>query len=538
MALYAVPGSGRLWPGGRVPYRISDSFEQSDVPIAIASAICVFNEQVKSLKWTLRREDDIDYVEFKYSARNQSFVGREGGRQEIELTNWATVGDVLHEMGHAIGLVHEHGRIDRDFYVEIRRGAIQDNQGCNFDKNGIPLGPYDYNSIMHYPTCALPQDGISATIVAPAPAEARQMNQKRDRFTKLDVKKIESLYGPKKCTYELYGEEPWHQVWYECWKCWGPDSDLGCCRFCAYAHHSDPGHFLVPHPYARFVCDCGRNIHQREVCSWHATKRDDKIQQPLYYCVQCEVELCFQCKRICHTGHLFSTFSSLGYCKCRRKSECRIPNPLHNGSCTYDTVGPACQAGYECRTCWGGESDYGCCLYCAFNCHKGHYLVYHPEEGMTTCDCGRNEHNKLVCTRHSTGRESRKQPFYFCSNCFSHRDKRCCYRCKEICHAGHDTSFTDCVEAFCDCGLECCCIIPRPLPQINEDSLIRHVYHVPIDDPHHIAIRLVILSTHPSQISDYGFIEHNGINQILYMILWIRVMYQSNIVHEPMDTSH
>ena len=34
----------------------------------------------------------------------------------------------------------------------------------------------------------------------------------------------------------------------------------------------------------------------------------------------------------------------------------------------------------ECRTCWGGESNYGCCLSCAFNCHKGHILVYRPAE--------------------------------------------------------------------------------------------------------------------------------------------------------------
>lgn len=533
MAAYLAPDgvsrSGMLWPGRRVPYHISDSLLGSVVSNTIASAISVFNEQVdpETLVWTRRSESDVDYVEFTCSHKCCSSVGRKGGKQEIELTNLATVGDVLHEMGHAIGLVHEHSRIDSGLYVYINRSAIQDNQVHNFEQNGVPLGPYEYSSIMHYPSHAFSLDGVSATIVAPAAAEARQMNQQRDRFTKLDVNKIKSLYGPEKCTYELYGEVPWHQQWWECWICWGPDSDLGCCRFCAHAHHSGHDHFLIYRQWAQFVCDCGRNNHQPKVCTWHATKCDDKIKQPLYNCGECfgskgiEVHLCYQCKRICHAGHQFKLESrNMGYCECRRKSQCKIPNPLCNDSCTYDTVGIACQAGYECRTCWGGESDYGCCLYCAFNCHKGHYLVYHPEEGATACDCGRNEHNRLVCTRYSTNRALKKQPFYSCSNCFSHNDEGCCYRCMKICHAGHDTSFTGIINAFCDCGLECCrkhCIIQRPLPKINLDPLIRYVYHnFPVNYFHYIRSQLLIigLDTHPSQINVYAFIEQNDIDSM------------------------
>ena len=38
-----------------------------------------------------------------------SNVGRIGGRQYIHLdSRWATRGTVMHELGHAVGLIHEH----------------------------------------------------------------------------------------------------------------------------------------------------------------------------------------------------------------------------------------------------------------------------------------------------------------------------------------------------------------------------------------------------------------------------------------------
>lgn len=67
--------------------------------------------------------------------------------QTIALADWATVGNAMHEIGHALGIFHTHSRKDRNEYVKVPKNA---------DKNyGIPgagknvLG-YDYQSIMHY----------------------------------------------------------------------------------------------------------------------------------------------------------------------------------------------------------------------------------------------------------------------------------------------------------------------------------------------------------------------------------------------------
>ena len=63
---------------------------------------------------------------------------------------------ILHEIGHAFGLTHEHQRMDRDEYVEILEENVADpflgfGLKLNFAKqNTDQLTPYDFFSIMHY----------------------------------------------------------------------------------------------------------------------------------------------------------------------------------------------------------------------------------------------------------------------------------------------------------------------------------------------------------------------------------------------------
>ena len=474
------------WPRNRVPYTVSTELQYGhpDIYKALTIALKAFREQIKSVKW-VERKNEADFVKFVYDDECSSHVGCVGGQQEIKLTDWATPGDVLHEMGHAIGLHHEHSRIDRDHFVDVR---IKEKD-VNFDKeeSGIPLGPYDYSSIMHYGAHA-------GSIIAHASKQSGQMGQRKE-FSSLDVKGIDSIYGPLKCSFEQCGDVYWPQIWIECRTCWGDESNYGCCFVCALDCHS--GHFLVSHQLsaeAMFVCDCGRNHHQKPVCTWHSTKTKN-VKQPFYNCRDCfqnpNKSCCYQCMKTCHAGHHTSYAGiMIGYCDCGMKCcriICKIPNPTCSDRCTYEIAGEIyhSQTWYECRTCWGGESNYGCCVSCAFNCHKGHVLVYRPaEEINAVCDCGRNCHQKAVCTWHSTKRKYVKQPFYRCYDCFTHPGAGCCYQCMQKCHAGHNTRFAGIMNAFCDCGLEHCrssCLIPKPLTctyeSRGEDYHLQYWYH-------------------------------------------------------------
>lgn len=85
-------------------------------------------------------------------------IGRKGGRQFItfsliDVLNNTALGRGLvhHELGHAVGLYHEHQRMDRDDFVTVLPFCIQAGRASNFDTRlGIPTGPYDQSSIMHY----------------------------------------------------------------------------------------------------------------------------------------------------------------------------------------------------------------------------------------------------------------------------------------------------------------------------------------------------------------------------------------------------
>ncbi len=81
---------------------------------------------------------------------------------------------VAHELGHALGLWHEHQRSDRDSYLTVDLTNVPDNARSNFSiMSGLPLiGPYDFGSIMHYRANAFAIDTSRPTIVPHAPFQS------------------------------------------------------------------------------------------------------------------------------------------------------------------------------------------------------------------------------------------------------------------------------------------------------------------------------------------------------------------------------
>lgn len=139
-----------LWPRGIVPYHIDDyiSVEQRQ---NIQEAIAEWNE--KTVISLVARTAEANYVRFANvtSGNCRSRVGMVGGEQSILLPpGGCSVDSVVHEIGHAVGLWHEHQRVDRDEYVTLLEENLDKRAWTAYTAEGPASGPYDYTSAMHY----------------------------------------------------------------------------------------------------------------------------------------------------------------------------------------------------------------------------------------------------------------------------------------------------------------------------------------------------------------------------------------------------
>lgn len=148
---------GRTWPNGHFKidynsfYALSSN-RQSKVLAAMADL--QYNTGVRLYLVT---SGDRVVIETNVDPdKCASFLGRAGGTQEMFMGQncWNGSRTIRHEIGHALGLIHEHQRPDRDTYVNINYHNIKPGQTDQFDKKPAShieyMTNFDYGSIMLY----------------------------------------------------------------------------------------------------------------------------------------------------------------------------------------------------------------------------------------------------------------------------------------------------------------------------------------------------------------------------------------------------
>jgi hypothetical protein len=108
---------------------------------------------------------------------------------------------ILHELGHAFGLIHEHQRMDRDDFLQIfpknvQAGFLGLQLKVNFNpQNSVNKTPYDFMSVMHYARSAFSKNGGDTMLPK---AEYMEFADKMGHTTELspgDIVTIRSVYG-------------------------------------------------------------------------------------------------------------------------------------------------------------------------------------------------------------------------------------------------------------------------------------------------------------------------------------------------------
>ena len=185
------------WPDGIVPYAFHPGLsliQQRNVEEAIER----INERTRIA--IVPADDELatgydDYVLFEPSSGCASYVGRQltEDAQSLWVADSCSVGSIVHEIAHAIGLFHEHTRPDRDNKVSVVWDEIVADKAFNFEiyEDGVASwGDYDYDSIMHYGEYFFSRRG-ERTIIAPSDVDIGQ----RVALSEGDIDAIDRMYA-------------------------------------------------------------------------------------------------------------------------------------------------------------------------------------------------------------------------------------------------------------------------------------------------------------------------------------------------------
>ncbi len=206
--------SSGLWPkvgGVATVYYVIDSASDPNATPKIQTAISQSNSDLSGvlqwLQWT--SSDGPNYVDINLSASDlsgqcEALEGYEARpAQPMTGSTNCTVGTIMHEMGHIIGLWHEQSRSDAGTYITTHYSNVIKGSWGNFqpqpDNYENLTTYYDYASLMQYPAFSFTRNGgpVIETIPAgiplgsidgvPVPASVH--------YSAADIEGIKRLYG-------------------------------------------------------------------------------------------------------------------------------------------------------------------------------------------------------------------------------------------------------------------------------------------------------------------------------------------------------
>jgi hypothetical protein len=148
--------ASKKWPNNIVFYDFYE-FNTTEFNNLIRGAIVNWEGSTK-LRFIYRNGSQPNYLHFTGDMYRTACggIGMEGGIEWVYVLWYSDIGPMMHEIGHATNLFHEHARNNRDSYVTIKWNNINAGYYDQFQKyadlgyNGVDNGSFDFNSLMLY----------------------------------------------------------------------------------------------------------------------------------------------------------------------------------------------------------------------------------------------------------------------------------------------------------------------------------------------------------------------------------------------------
>lgn len=188
-----------LWPDGIVRYKIHSSMEEYHIDHLMLAmrtwedatdGAIVFIESNDDDAVVIQLDDNQSYATIGRNTESPNYIKLTDGDTNFQAT-------IQHELGHTLGLEHEHKRPDRDQYVVVYMALIPKAQRDDYKKKKPYFYhyldyPYDYGSIMHYPDHAYLEtpDNLGYKSISP-----------------IDVQKIEDMYSLAFYRHDMEGDD-------------------------------------------------------------------------------------------------------------------------------------------------------------------------------------------------------------------------------------------------------------------------------------------------------------------------------------------
>ncbi|XP_057333900.1 tolloid-like protein 1 [Microplitis mediator] len=203
----AIASDDPQWDYGIIPYKINYTGFDRNTRITLVKAMRYWERYACIQFIELDANPHPSYVLFTYKEKMcQSPIGRyQNGCLEIKLCNTCKFRGIVHELGHIIGLIHEHQRPDRDKYIRVNEKNIQPGYEHNFvtrnNNNSRTFGlPYDVNSLMHYTKYEFAVNE-SQSILTPLNKMASESLDvgEATKPSKIDIETVNRLYNCPEC---------------------------------------------------------------------------------------------------------------------------------------------------------------------------------------------------------------------------------------------------------------------------------------------------------------------------------------------------